>query len=246
MIIGIILVVALVTWAVTAAAQGDDSGPAASALPASTQMGPVELNVADLATMRNFYEDTVGLRVLAESEDSVDLGYDSVLLRLQTVESGSQATSANEAGLYHSAILYVDKESLARTMHRIARAEPYALQESADHLVSLAFYFVDPEGNGLELYVDRPEDEWNWVDSEVEMGSQPLDPNAFIAEHIGSDQSIHLEPGTDAQMGRFSLQLAATITMSRQISGRARVPPSAPTELVSAQSRCRSTRAMNS
>src|SRR5690606_28037910 len=54
---------------------------------------------------------------------------------------------------------------------------------SADHLVSLAFYFDDPEGNGVELYWDRPREEWRWQDGSVAMDTLPLDPNGFIAEH---------------------------------------------------------------
>lgn len=69
---------------------------------------------------------------------------------------------------------------------QLATQAPETFQGSADHAVSLAFYFVDPQGNGLELYVDRPESEWEWVDGEVTMGSAPLDPNAVTARSEGA------------------------------------------------------------
>ena len=70
--------------------------------------------------------------------------------------------------------------------------------------MSLAFYASDPEGNGLELYIDRPADEWVWKDGEVTMGSAALDPNAFIEEHLGADA---VATTTTATMGHVHLKV---------------------------------------
>ena len=150
-------------------------------------MGAVDLLTADLAPMRSFYVDAVGLEVLAETDDRLSLGSSSgdELLSITRV-AGRGADATTEAGLYHSAILYPNAPSLARTLLSVATLAPESFSGSADHAVSLAFYFSDPDGNGLELYTDRPEDEWVWKDGLVQMGSAALDPNAFIQEHLGT------------------------------------------------------------
>lgn len=198
-----ILLVALVAiggviWAILAANPGAQAIPEAQ-LPDTTELGAVELRVHDLETMQQYYVDAVGLEVLEETEDQVTLGYDEPVLEL-TRGGEEPFASAEEAGLYHSAILYPDEASLASTMYQLATVAPQSFQGSADHAVSLAFYFVDPEGNGLELYVDTDPESWKWVEGEVQMGSAPLDPNAFIQEHLSDTVS-------DATMGHVHLKV---------------------------------------
>ena len=166
-------------------------------------MGAVELLTDDLAPMRAFYVDAVGLDVLAETSDQLSLGSDGdeVLSITRTVDRA--ADSPTEAGLYHSAILYPDEQSLARALLSVATVAPTSFSGSADHAVSLAFYFTDPDGNGLEMYTDRPESEWVWKGGLVQMGSAALDPNAFIQEHLGTTSTesvptmghVHLRVG---------------------------------------------------
>ncbi|MBD7957899.1 VOC family protein [Microbacterium sp. Sa4CUA7] len=156
--------------------------------------------------MTAYYRDVIGLDVMQESEGSVWLGLDAPLIRLDA--TASSADDPRAAGLYHSAILYADAPSLAQTLMRVAQVAPQSFQGSADHSVSLAFYVGDPEGNGVELYMDRPADEWVWEDGQVTMGSAPLDPNAFMQEHLDGDASgaatmghVHLRVG-DLQEAR--------------------------------------------
>lgn len=186
-IIGVVVAVAaIVFWIVFATSRGALGNTApASEIPADTSMGVIELNVSDLETMQEYYEHALGLEVLDSSDTEVTLGLDTPLFTLIEHDGGAAAASPTEAGLYHSAVLYPDEQSLAAVLLHLATEAPASFQGSADHAVSLAFYFVDPEGNGLELYVDRPEDSWEWVNGEVTMGSAVLDPNAFIQQYVG-------------------------------------------------------------
>lgn len=166
-------------------------------------MGAVELTTADLPAMRSFYVDSVGLGVIAETADSLSLGNGGQELLSITRSAERDADDPTEAGLYHSAILYPDEQSLAKVVMNVATKSPTSYSGSADHAVSLAFYFADPDGNGLELYVDTPRDEWVWDDGLVKMGSAALDPNAFIQEHLDTPASdsvpamghVHLRVG---------------------------------------------------
>lgn len=211
---GAILLVAATAWlwwflADRAGADDSTSGPAtAGVLPAETEMGLIELSVRDLDVMTAYYRDAIGLTVLEQSEDAVELGRDTPLIRLEAAAEAPD--DPRSAGLYHSAILFADAPSLAQTLLSIAQVAPESYQGSADHAVSLAFYVGDPEGNGVELYLDRPRDEWVWQDGQVTMGSAPLDPNAFISEYAGGDASgaatmghVHLRVGDLADARTF-------------------------------------------
>ncbi|MBO1901353.1 VOC family protein [Leucobacter weissii] len=191
-------------WGVSVARPDAGAGPPSAALPDDAAMGAVELNVRDLDLVRDYYADAVGLEVLSDSATGAELGLSTPLIRLVPIDEGEAGSTPNEAGLYHSAILYPDEAALARTLMTLAETAPDSFQGSADHAVSQAFYFADPEGNGLELYVDRPEDEWVWDDGEVRMGSAELDPNSFIQAHLdGDDRS----PAAAASMGHVHLRV---------------------------------------
>lgn len=82
---------------------------------------------------------------------------------------------------------------------------PQSYGGSADHAVSLAFYFADPDGNGLELYTDTPREDWVWQDGQVSMGSAPLDPNEFIQTHLGRSATTTAAGG--ATMGHVHLRV---------------------------------------
>lgn len=194
------VVVLAAMWGLTSRSSAG-AGPPLAALPEGAAVGVVELNVASLATVRSYYVDAVGLEVMTEAEGEVLLGLEQPLLRLTAGAGDSTTPTGAEAGLYHSAILYPDAPALATVLQRVATIAPESFQGSSDHGVSEAFYFVDPEGNGLELYVDTPRDEWVWEDGQVRMGSAMLDPNAFMAEHLGK------EAGAGATMGHVHLKV---------------------------------------
>lgn len=177
--------------------------PSISLLGTPLELGPVELNVADLSSQVAFYSELVGLSILSQSTGIVTLGQgDRSLLRLHHTPHLSPALPGS-AGLYHSAFLFASQTTLAQAVDRIFTKDPDRFSGTADHLVSEAFYFQDPEGNGVELYFDRPSDTWEWRQGRVVMGAIYIDPAEYIASHVSErtvDSSIcvghvHLKVG---------------------------------------------------
>lgn len=177
--------------------------PPTSTLGPGAHMGAVEIFVKDPAVVSEFYQDGVGLQTINTEEDSITLGTGDTPLMILT-RSDAAGDNPTSAGLYHSAFLFESESALANTLARIGEQFPASFQGSADHSVSMAFYFSDPEGSGVELYVDRPSDEWQWnADNTVTMGSYALDPNEFIAQHTRNMEPV--QPGIT--MGHVHLRV---------------------------------------
>lgn len=140
----------------------------------SLSMGRVALTVNDLERVRSFYEDAVGLHLLRSDGEVAELGAGSqVLLELRRDKAARQR-SRQEAGLFHTAFLLPERGDLARwTRHAIETRTPVI--GASDHDVSEALYLSDPEGNGVEIYIDRPASAWTWHDGEVRMVTEHLD-----------------------------------------------------------------------
>jgi catechol 2,3-dioxygenase len=153
-------------------------------LSAQTGMGAVTLRVGALDTMIAYYRDGVTLELLSHEGDVAVLGRGTVpVVILQHAPELSHA-APRSAGLYHTAILFESEQALAAALYSVARYAPGTFTGSADHLVSKAFYFTDPEGNGVELYWDRARTEWSWAHGQIEMGSLYLDPNTFLQQNV--------------------------------------------------------------
>lgn len=166
---------------------------AADLLPTATQMSEVSLDVADLDAMTAFYRDVLLLQVLAESGGEVALGRAGrELVRLRHRPDLPRG-ERRSAGLFHTALLHPDAASLATALASVATRTPELYTGAGEHLVSQAFYLDDPEGNGVELYVDRPRSQWRWRGGRVEMDTLRLDPNAFLAEHLTDAGRDHVE-----------------------------------------------------
>lgn len=157
---------------------------------AGTNVGAVTLKVADLDATTAFYRDGIGLRVLAGDGDRVILGSGEASVVLEYSPLLKHAPDS-AAGLFHTALLFDTQADLARALYSVASKYPSAFTGSSDHLVSEALYFDDPEGNGVELYWDRPRDSWQWDGERVVMGTQYLDPNAFLHTHLTEDAADH-------------------------------------------------------
>ncbi|MCP2031473.1 catechol 2,3-dioxygenase [Okibacterium sp. HSC-33S16] len=156
-------------------------------LSADTAMGPVTLLVADLDAMTRYYTDAVTLRILSATENSVTLGRGGIPTVILEHAPQLKHASPGSAGLFHTAIVFESKAALAAALYSVARKAPGTFTGSADHLVSIAFYFTDPEGNGVELYWDRDRTEWSWVHGQVEMATLYVDPNEFLSQNLTAE-----------------------------------------------------------
>jgi catechol 2,3-dioxygenase len=175
-----------------------------------TTLGTVHLAVQDLGRAVRFYTQAIGLAVLDEQGSRVSLGSgDHPVLALEE-EPGASRRSGT-AGLYHLALLLPSRPALARALERLLRAHT-PLEGFADHLVSEAIYLSDPEGNGIELYCDRPRESWREPDGRLRMGTYELDPDALLAEleRAGPPEAerlalghVHLEVSDLAASDRF-------------------------------------------
>jgi len=149
-----------------------------------THMGAVTLRVADLETMTAYYRDAVRLTVLADVAGTVTLGRGPKPIVILEHAPELRHATPHQAGLFHTAVLFETEADLAASVYEIAQRHPGTFTGSADHLVSKAFYFTDPEGNGVELYWDRDRAEWSWTHGRVEMNNLFLDPNNYLRDHL--------------------------------------------------------------
>jgi catechol 2,3-dioxygenase len=151
-----------------------------------TRIGHVHLKVSDIKRSEIFYRDVLGFEVTARyGSDAVFMsagGYHHHI-GLNTWESrGGSPPPPGSTGLYHTAIRYPDREQLADALRRVVEAG-IPLTGASDHGVSEALYLNDPDGNGVELYRDRPREEWPLdPDGGVAMMSIPLDVEALLRE----------------------------------------------------------------
>jgi catechol 2,3-dioxygenase len=150
-------------------------------------MGAVTLWVADLDKMINYYRDAVGLELFSEINGRAVLGQGSTTIVILESKPGMKYASPGQAGLFHTAILFSTQAALAKAVASVAKLHPGTFTGSADHLVSKAFYFNDPENNGVELYWDRDRTQWSWAHGSIEMDTIFLDPNEFLRENLSEE-----------------------------------------------------------
>ena len=175
-------------------------------LPADLSMGTVMLKVGDMTLMTDYYQRALGLEVVAEQDGGIYLGrLQRPLVHLAAAPSLS-LPGRGEAGLFHTALLFDDQASLAATVATAAQYEPRSFTGSADHLVSEAFYFNDPEGNGVELYWDRPRENWSWNGKDVVMDSLALPPQRYLEQHL-TQESMDGQKAAEAGVGHVHLQV---------------------------------------
>lgn len=180
-------------------------------LAADTAMGAVTLKVAGLDRMVDYYQHGVGLTLLAQEGDSAILGRPgNPSLVLQHAPELTHA-SESAAGLYHTAFLFAEKADLAASVYSVAQKHPNTFTGSSDHLVSEAFYFDDPEGNGVELYWDRDRADWKWNDGSIGMGTLYLDPNRFLQENLTEVGATDTGDG-DTGVGHVHLKVGSIQT----------------------------------
>lgn len=194
-------------------------------LTANLTLSPSQLYVGDLVVQANFYSDVVGLETLESSPSKTVLGHkDTVILELIKKPMLSFA-KPESAGLFHNAILYESRGELSKAVMSIATKAPMTFSGTGDHLVSEAFYFNDPEGNGLELYFDRPREQWTWDNGQVRMNTSFIDPNQYLTNHIDESSTdikqlghVHLKVGDIDQAKKFYIDILG-FDITAQMSG---------------------------
>jgi catechol 2,3-dioxygenase len=157
-----------------------------SRISAGADIGHVNLRVVDLERSLAFYRDVIGLSVTQQDEASVFLAagdyHHHVALNIWGPQAGE--AGADAAGLHHFALRLPDTVALAEVVARLLRAG-HPLLGATDHGVNIAVYLSDPDGNGVELMVDRPEPEWpRGPGGEIAMRVDPLDLRALVTEAL--------------------------------------------------------------
>jgi catechol 2,3-dioxygenase len=173
-------------------------------LPADTRLGAIRLRAGDLGLLRDFYERAIGLHALSSVNGVTALGAgDGPLVELVS-DPDAPARPPRTTGLFHLALLVPARADLARALRRVFEAG-WHLSGASDHLVSEALYLSDPEGNGIELYRDRPRDEWPHDGDEIAMATLPLDLEGLLAEPGGDADTPAMPDGT--VLGHVHLQV---------------------------------------
>lgn len=219
----------LTRWAVPSGVSEEDAGATSAAdgtiLPAETAVGRVAIRVDDLERVLPFYGEAIGCRVERDGTRARLSASDGrVLVEFEEVP-GAPARPRAAAGLFHVAIRLPDRGSLADALARLGDAG-VSLDGASDHLVSEALYLHDPAGNGLELYCDRPREEWpRREDGTVGMDTLRLDLGDLSAAGDGSAAGalpagtdvghVHLESSNLAASGEFYAD-ALGLTQSTQ------------------------------
>jgi len=170
-----------------------------------TMLGYVHLTIVDLERSISFYRRSLGFQVHHQKGNTAYLGSGSGDLVALTEISGARRVP-RRTGLYHFAILTPSRQALGRSLKNLVETET-PLQGGADHLVSEALYLSDPDGNGIEIYRDRPRSAWQYEDGKLKMGTDPLDYQGILAETDGDNGEWRgLEPST--RLGHMHMHVA--------------------------------------
>lgn len=186
------------------------SSPDERILSDDTGMDAVTLRVGDLESMTSYYANALALEPVEERAHGREvhrvLGRGRTPMVRLVSTPGLPAVDPRQAGLFHTAFLFEDPASLAATVYRAAQEPRSRFVGSSDHLVSEAFYFTDPEGNGIELYTDRDRSAWRYDQGRLRMGTLYLDPNDYLRTHL--DEAVVAEgPHRAGRVGHVHLQV---------------------------------------
>lgn len=179
---------------------------------APMRIDKVRLKVRDLDAVSKYYQAVLGLDEISKSAGQVVLGAGQRPLLELTTGPDLAPNDRRQAGLFHTAFLMPTRADLADWLRHVA-GQGVRLQGASDHIVSEALYLADPEGNGIEVYVDRPVSRWLDVAGHIQMSTDPLDVDDLLAaagdqpwEQFpaqGSIGHVHLQVGDTAAADRF-------------------------------------------
>jgi catechol 2,3-dioxygenase len=164
--------------------QTTTTGAVTESLAPATRLGYVHLTVTNLDRSLDFYQQVMGFQVQRQAGDTAELGAGRAPLLKLTAVPGARRVR-NHSGLYHFAILTPSRLALAQSLRRLIESNVQI--GGGDHLVSEAIYFSDPDGNGIEVYRDRPRTTWQYVNGQIKMDTLALDYRGILAELEGID-----------------------------------------------------------
>lgn len=179
---------------------------------APLRIGTLRLKVRDIEAVSTFYQSVLGLRPVATGDNRITLGTGGTPLLELVSDAKLAPLDPRQAGLFHTAFLMPTRADLARWVAHVAEAR-VPLQGASDHIVSEALYLADPEGNGIEVYADRPVSRWHGAGGEITMSTDPLDLQDLLQSAEGTEWSgfpeggsvghVHLQVGDTADADRF-------------------------------------------
>jgi catechol 2,3-dioxygenase len=179
----------------------------AASIDPATALGPVRLTVSDLDRSRSFYERAIGLRATELEDGTIGLGPAGgpALVELRG-DSSAPRLNRRAPGLYHLAILLPTRLDLAFALARLVQTQ-WPLDGASDHLVSEALYLSDPDGNGIEIYRDRPRADWRYDAGQLQMSTLPLDLNDLVGQLRGATE-LQAEMPAGTRIGHVHLQVS--------------------------------------
>jgi catechol 2,3-dioxygenase len=198
-----------------------------SSLPERTHVGAVHLQISDLERSLDYYQHVLGLQILGRGAGAAALGAgDRALVHLREKRGAHPAPRGGLLGLYHFALLLPTREDLGAFLSHLGSVGIRA--GMADHLVSEALYLRDPDGLGIEVYADRPRDQWRYDGGELVMATDPLDAQGLVSAatrpwqqtpDITTMGHVHLHVGNLAEASRFYHHAIGLDVMVRSYPG---------------------------
>lgn len=173
---------------------------------APLRVGAVTLRVRDLAKLSDFYQKIMGLQLISETPQEVRLGVAGQVLLVLEGNPAFKALDPREAGLFHTAFLMPERADLGKWLGYVVENR-VPMQGASDHLVSEALYLADPEGNGIEVYTDRPTNRWRDAKGDIKMTTDQLDLQDLFNAAEGEKWAGYPADGT---IGHVHLQVGAT------------------------------------
>ncbi|HHT91758.1 MAG: VOC family protein [Bacillota bacterium] len=161
----------------------------------ATYVERIQLRIENLHRSLEFYQNILGFTILERTESEAKLSADGLRSIVSLVQPADIMPKVRRrAGLYHFALLLPERSDLASmVVHLVNQGLRFG---SANHLVSEAIYFEDPDGNGIEIFVDTDPSTWTWTRDGVTMSSEPLDFDDLLQEAGAQAPFVHLPPAT--------------------------------------------------
>ncbi len=181
-------------------------------LPAGSYVAQLSLRTRQLPVLTRFYEQIIGLKTAHQEANKTYLSANGQLPALLILEEDKSAPHHNsrQPGLFHAAYLVPSRLELARWFRHVQETG-WPLQGLGDHLVSEAIYLADPDGNGIEIYADRPRETWLIQDGQIQMTTAPVDVAGLLRELPETDEPWTGLPAA-TKLGHLHLQVSNLAT----------------------------------